>query len=122
MTALTQSAPACRFILSEANGSRSRQNGVLVTGQNLAAGTVVMDNGSGKLTAYLGGDESGGAQTPIGILLYAVDATSADVNCSYLARSAEVNLLLLTYPAGKSANTIEGLGFLGIIARDADGF
>lgn len=122
MTALTQDAPGCRFILSEANGNRSRQNGTLASGQNLAAGTVVMDNGAGKLTAYLGGDESGGAQTPAGILLYDSDASTGDLSVSYLARDAEVNHTLLTYPAGKSANTIEGLGFLGIVSRDSDGF
>jgi hypothetical protein len=121
MTALTQGAPPCRFILSEANGGRSRQNGTLVSGQNLAAGTVVMDNGAGKLTAYLGGDESGGAQTPAGILLYKSDASAGDLAVSYLARSAEVNLLLLTY-TGTAAQTTEGLGFLGIVTRDADGF
>lgn len=43
--ALTETTHAGGFILSEANGNRSRDNGILITGQDLAAGAVL-----GKIT------------------------------------------------------------------------
>lgn len=121
MTTLTETAHAAEFILSEANGQRSRANGTLVTGQDLAAGTVLMDNGSDKLTAFTASGETG--DDAVGILLYNVDATDADVEVSYIARDAEVNLKLLTYPAettdgGEEAATIASLAALNIITRD----
>lgn len=124
METFTETAHGPEFILSEASGSRSRENGTLVTGQNLAAGTVVMSDGGGKLTAYTGHDTTeGGSDEAVGILLYPVDATDEDVRCSYLARDAEVNLKALVYPADttggdQEANTISSLALLGIICRD----
>jgi hypothetical protein len=124
MTTFTEAAHAAEFILSEANGQRSRENGTLLTGLDLAAGTVVMDNGSGKLIVYTAGTVTdGGADEAAGILLYPCDSTDGDLAVSYLARDAEVNLKLLTYPAettdgGEEANTIASLALLGIIARD----
>jgi hypothetical protein len=121
MTVFTEGRHAAEFILSEANGQRSRENGTLVTGQNLVAGTVLMDNGAGKLTAF---DASGGTgDDAVGILIYNVDATDADEAVSYLARDAEVNLKLITYPAestegGEEAETVSSLAAIGIIARD----
>jgi hypothetical protein len=123
-TSYTEGRHAAEFILSEANGARSRENGTLVSGQDLAAGTVVMDNGAGKLTAYTAGSVTdGGTDEAAGILLYAVDASDGDVACSYLARDAEVNLKLITYPdestaGGEEDNTIASLALLNIIARD----
>lgn len=50
----------------------------LITGQNLAANTVVARiTASGKITAAALG-AADGSQFPIGILAHAVDATSAD--------------------------------------------
>ncbi len=45
----TEGAHAGEFILSEANGQRSRENGTLLSGLNLAAGTPLMLNGDDKL-------------------------------------------------------------------------
>ena len=45
MTAITESPHTAGFLLSEAPGNRSRDNGVLASGQNLKAGAVV-----GKIT------------------------------------------------------------------------
>lgn len=119
-------APACGFILSEANGHRSRENGVVASGQGkLAAGTVVMDNGSGKLIAYGGGDTTeGGTNEAAGIICYAVDATSVDVAVAYIARDAEVNQKNLVFPANNTANPdnvgnmVASLGYKNIIVRD----
>lgn len=126
LTVFEEAAHACEFIISEANGLRSRENGTLVSGQNLRAGTVVMDNGSGKLTRYLAGlPTDGGLSEAAGILLYDSDASAGDLPVSYLARHAEVNIKLLTFPestddgenTGEASNTAASLGYLGIICR-----
>jgi len=41
MTELAEKLHAAGFLISEANGSRSRDNGILVSGQNLGAGAVL---------------------------------------------------------------------------------
>ncbi|TIX64126.1 MAG: head decoration protein, partial [Mesorhizobium sp.] len=94
MTTFTEGAHACEFILSEASGSRSRENGTLLSGEDLAAGTVLQDNGAGKLIAFDGDTLTDGslADEAVGILLYPGDATAGDLAVSYLARDAEVNL------------------------------
>lgn len=123
MPALTESRHAASFILTEANGHRSRDNGVLDTG-DLAAGTVVMFSGT-KLVAFAVDEATDGSLVTeaAGILIYAADASSADQDVAYIARDAEVNLKLLTYPAettdgGEEAHTIASLKKLGIVARD----
>lgn len=111
----TMGARNVSFILSEANGQRSRANGVVASGQNLVAGQLVADSG-GKLIAYTDG------ATAKGIMLYSVDATAGDTDASYIARDAEVNGNYMTYPAENSAGTVESsanasLALLGIIVR-----
>ncbi|MDK1386367.1 head decoration protein [Sinorhizobium sp. 8-89] len=125
MPVFTEAAHTAEFILSESNGHRSRENGTLASGQNLAAGTVLQLNGAGKLVAFDGDTNTAGnlIDQAAGILLSAVDASSGDQDCAYIARDAEVNLKLLTYPAestagGEEADTIASLKLLGIIARD----
>lgn len=122
--ALTEGRHAAEFVMSEAEGHRSRDNGILKSGEDLAAGTVVMwENGNpgDKLIEYV---VSTGAAVA-GVLLYKTDAT-ADTYVSYMARDCEVNLKLLTYPdtdptAGTDkAATIAGLKELGIIVRDEE--
>ena len=124
MTVFTEAAHTGEFILSEANGNRSRENGTLASGQDLAAGTVVQDNGSGKLIACDGTlNTAGDLVTAVaGILLAAGDATGGDLAVAYIARDAEVNDNLLTYPTestagGEKAATQASLATLGIIVR-----
>jgi hypothetical protein len=125
MTVFTEAAHTAEFILSEANGQRSREEGTLASGQNLEAGTVLQLNGSSKLVAFDGDNNTAGdlIDQAVGILLAAGDATGGDLKVAYIARDAEVNLKLLTYPAettagGQEADTIASLKLLGIIARD----
>lgn len=125
----TEAAHGPEFILSEAAGKRSRENGIVASGQGeLPAGKVVMDNGSGKLIAYIAEDftdEEAATNEAAGILLYPVDATSAEVAVAYLARAAEVNGKLIVYDeedtdGNQQATTIQSLGRLGIIVRDPE--
>lgn len=124
MATQTMGARAEEFILSEANGSRSREDGTVASGRSLTAGTLVQDNGSGKLVASDGNLNTDGTVTTAvkGILLADVDATSADTAGAYLARDAEVKDAFLTYPTESTAGGEKdacqaSLADLGIIVR-----
>jgi hypothetical protein len=124
MTTKTEGRHAAEFILSEANGNRSRENGTLASGQNLIAGTVLMDNGDGKLRALsaaqtVAGQLDGDVK---GVLIEATDASGGDTQVAYIARDAEVNgnlITLLTETTGgaETAAATAGLLALGIIVR-----
>lgn len=124
-TSYTEAYHTGAFLISEGDGKISRENATVASGQNLAAGTVVMDNGSGKLVAHDGLlDTAGDVITAAkGILYAAVDASSGDVtNCTYIARLAEVNDNLITYPTestagGEKAGVVASLKLLDIITR-----
>lgn len=110
MTTFTEGRHAAECVLSEANGHRSRENGV--GGATLPANSVVKVS-TGKLVSY---DGSG---TVAGVLLY---DTVLDQPVSYLARDAEVNQKILT-STEQTDGTIDtagiaGLADLGIICRD----
>ena len=97
MTVFTEGRHAAEFIMSEAGGMRSRENGIVVTGQNLVAGQVVQ-LAAGKLTAFTAAVDTDGnlLVEAAGIVIYAADATSSDVEVAYLARDAEVNGNIVT--------------------------
>lgn len=79
------------FIKSEANGDLSREAIVIVSGSGkLLAGTVLGKiTASGKYKPY-DNDNADGSQTAAAILVYDVDATSADVTTVGIVRLAEV--------------------------------
>ena len=123
MTVYTEGRHAAEFVLSEANGGRSRDTITIVSG----AGVVKVGTVLGKLTAsgkYTPSPAAGadGSQTGAAITLYEVDATSADVVVAAIVRDAEVNKNLLTYegtvdqPAEKVTKNGE-LATVGIITR-----
>ena len=121
MTVFTEGRHPAEYILSEANGYRSREVGTLLTGNQLVPGTVLgRITASGKLTVLTPG-ASDGSQTAAGVLYDNVDATAADKPAVYHARDAEVHGLALTWPAGISAPNktaaITALAALGIIVR-----
>lgn len=127
MTVFTEGRHAAEFILSEANGHRSRENGIVASGEDLAAGQVVQFD-TGKLVAFDGATNSAGELLveAAGILIAPVDAsttgTNADTPAAYIARDAEVNDHLLTFPEETSggnehANAVASLALLGIVVR-----
>ena len=117
-TVFTETAHDGEFILSEASGSRSRDNGEVASGQDLAAGTVVQYDGGSRLIAYTGDEFTNGEEDEAcGVLIPAVDSTDGHVKAAFIARDAEVNLNLLTYPAAKEAVMIQSLKRIGIICR-----
>lgn len=111
------------FIASEANNTRSREEEILVLGQNLEAGTVLGKiTASGKVTTYDPG-AADGSESVYGVLYHTRDATAADENVVAIVRDAEVNLDDLTWFSGATQPQIDTgvaeLAALGIIARPA---
>jgi hypothetical protein len=111
MTVFTEGRHAAEFILSEANGHRSRDNGILKTGENLPAGAVLMDD-AGKLVQY----EDGTGAEAVGVLIYPTNA-AADTAVSYVARDAEVNGKKLTFADTDTSGAIASLAAIGVIVR-----
>lgn len=113
--ATTMGARAYAFLLSEAAGSRSREEVTIASGSGaLAAGTVL-----GKITAsskYAAYDDAAddGTETAAAILLSAVDTASADQKAAVIVRDAEIMSAELT---GSDANGLADLAALNIIAR-----
>lgn len=118
--ALTETTHAGDFILSEANGNRSRDNVTIVSGQDLAAGTVLGKiTASGKYTAY-NNAAANGSEVAAGVLYAAVDASAADKAGVAIVRDAEVNSDQLGWSGGDSTAITAGtadLKAVGIIVR-----
>ncbi len=70
MTTLTETKPDLGFVLTEANGRLSRDNGVIITGQNLGAATVLGRILTGAATAAI----KGGGNTGNGV--FTIDPTT----------------------------------------------
>lgn len=118
----TESAHTGEYILSEANGHRSRENVTVVEEQTLVAGTILgLVTASGKYTALdLGASD--GSEDPTAILLAGVTTgTGEEAVVAVHARDCEVNQGCLTYPDGASAGDIAdvntALAAFGIIVR-----
>jgi hypothetical protein len=123
MTVLMETRHPGEFILSEANGQRSREAITIASGAGIiAAGTVLGKvTATGKYRASAVG-ATDGSQTPAAISIYGADASASDVSVSAIVRDAEVNGACLTYHADRdqpaernAANT--ALATLGVIVR-----
>lgn len=116
MTVLTQGKQTGEFLLSEANGDRSREV-VTVT----VAGAVALPSGqvlgklsaTGKYVAYNNAG-AGGAEIAAAVLLNACPGTNGDYKCTVFVRDCEVWESMLTGidSAGKTDLTA-----LGVIVR-----
>jgi len=120
--ALTETNRAGEFIISEGNGTYSREAITVVSGQNLAAGTVVGKiTASGKYTAYDDDLSAGTGDAAAGILYAAVDASGGDAPGVIICRQAEVaDSLLVWASTNDSGDKTAGkadLAALGIIIR-----
>jgi len=111
------------FVLSEAQGSRSREQIIIASGAGvLQPGTVL-----GKVTAtgkYVASPDAGadGSQTGIAVLAYRTDATAADADAVAYVRDCEVKTAALAYEATVNDTTKEAtkhaqLEAVGIIVR-----
>ena len=122
MAVLTEGTYAGESIMSESNGTRSRETVTVLSGQNLSAGAVLGKvTASGKYVAYTVG-ASDGSQNAVAILFDAVDATSGDKEGVILARDMEANKLGLVWGGtvttqGHKDTAYASLATVGIIAR-----
>jgi hypothetical protein len=114
MTVLTEQQHAGEFLVSEGNGSISRESGTLLSGQVVIDGEVAI-LAAGKLKAGTGAS----GEDVVGIFYGAHDATGADKpSVPYIARLAEVKEDLVTAEDG-TGNTVDwdALNALFIFAR-----
>lgn len=119
MAALTEGRHAAEFIVSEANGSRSRAVVTIASGENLAAGTVLGKvTAGGKYVAHNKANTPAGSGTALAVLYAAVDASGGDAEGVVIARDAEVDGGALTYDSAATAATVNGqLADVGVIVR-----
>ena len=106
---------AAEFLLSEGNGSISREQVVIAAAAPaMVAGTVLgRITASGKFTAYNNAN-SDGTQTAVGVLYEAVPDSTSDQKAVAILRYAEVQQSELT---GYDAAAKSELEALGIIVR-----
>lgn len=120
MATTTEAYHTGECILSLANGDRSLEQVVVVSGQNLPANAVVGKvTASGKYAVYANG-ASDGTEVAAGVLVAAVDASSADAPGVIVARDAELKSSGINWGAsdgtGITAGTADLLA-LGIVIR-----
>ena len=121
MPTFNEPVHAAEFLLSEANGDRSRENATVLSGQNLRAAAVVGRITTGGRIRELAPAASDGSQNAMGVLYAAVNAAGADARGVIVARDAEVNAAMLQWPTGitvpQRTAAIAQLAALGIIVR-----
>ena len=119
--ALTEGKHTGEFLVSEANGTRSRATGIVLSGQTLVVGELVgIVTASGKYAKHnpAGAD---GTETVAGVSFTEVDATAGDVAVQVIiVRDAEVRASDLKYNEAVTVvitTQVAGLKSLGIIVR-----
>jgi hypothetical protein len=120
MTTQTETVHNEEFLISEDDGHISRENVVVVKGQNLVAGAVVGKITSGGAYAQYDNTAHDGTEAAAGILLQAVDATDDDKPGALLARIAEVDGDLLNWGSNDGTGITAGIAdlkALNIIVR-----
>lgn len=112
---------AAEYLVSELPSYQSREVAVIGGGADLYAGTVL-----GKITASgimvpVAPAAIDGSQNAAAILYSLAPASAGNISRTITARGAEVNGLLLTWPAGmtqaQQAAAIVQLAALGILVR-----
>jgi hypothetical protein len=123
MTVLIEGRHPGEFLMTEANGQRSRENITIAGGAGIIAPGTLLGKvaASGKFVASAVG-ATDGSQTAIAVALYGCDATSSDAGIAAIVRDAEVNGHVLTYhadrdQAGEKASANTDLAAVGIIVR-----
>ncbi|UQR66210.1 head decoration protein [Bradyrhizobium sp. C-145] len=110
------------FILTEANGQRSRDNITIGASQTIVPGTVLgMVTADGSYLGFTTG-AADGSQNAAAIAIYGVTTGAGETaKIAAITRDAEVNGNILTWPAGitalQKATAIAALAANGIIVR-----
>ncbi len=108
MTILTATPKAGHFLVSEANGTRSRKQVTIKAGEDLAAGTVMaMETNTGHYVALDPDDTVQDVNVARGILYDAVDATDGEKQGVIINCDAEVNAAELVWAGGDADDSDE---------------
>lgn len=128
MTVYTEGRHAAEHIVSEDNGTRSREVVTLLIGNNLPAGAVLAKIATGgnvgKYTALdpaSTADPADGTKVAAAVLFAPVDATAGDRAAVVHLRDCEVKTRALGWPVGATTNqknaALAELATLGVIGR-----
>jgi hypothetical protein len=121
MPVMTEGQHTGEFIVSEGNGSISRETATILNGRTLDAGAVL-----GQITAsgkYREIDPAAitGAEVAVAVLLDAVDASGGDAPGIIISRLAEVHSGEVVWPTGitdpQKQTAIDQLAVATIIVR-----
>lgn len=116
----TQGTQDFEGLLSEANGKRSRDVGV-ITGGNYPSGTVLGKVTASKKLTELDPSASDGSEQAFGVLAANVDASTADKTGVVFVRDTEWSESLMAFNSALTAAEIETakeeLAAKGILAR-----
>ena len=96
--------PTANFIVSEANGYRSREQIVVAQGGLYRDGTILQAVAGDELKYAPfagGGDEDGGG--PLAVLFQTVDARDADIRATGMVRDCELQRAMLKFAGEVSA-------------------
>jgi hypothetical protein len=109
------------YLISEANGTRSREVVTVAKGHQLQAGAVLaVIEASGQFVP-VDPAATDGSQTPVAVLFAEVDTTEAERAAVTTARDAEVAAHALAWPAGmtepQKTTALAQLAARGIVAR-----
>lgn len=122
-SSFTEGKHAGEFIISEANGTRSRETITVKSGQSLVDGQAFQLN-TGKAVAKDATVDTDGVFVTalVGFIIGNWDASATGTNADipgvpYIARDAEVKASALTLPSGKEALAKSDAAELGIISR-----
>jgi len=110
------------YLVSEANGFRSRDTGIVASGSGkVEPGAVLGRITASKKLVPIAPAATDGSQNAAAILFEGCDATAADVRRTITARDAEVQAAVLVWPAGttdvQKTAALAQLAALGIAAR-----
>lgn len=115
MPTLNEGKHPTEFLLSEANGSLSREEVTISsTAGAMVPGTVVGKMANGKYKEYSNANSAGDADAAAGILYAIVPDSASDQKAVIICRYAEVKDSLLT---GIDAAGRADLAALGIVCR-----
>ncbi len=116
MTTYIETYHNSEIILSEADGTLSREVITVVSGTGiLTAGTVIGKiTATGKWRTY-DDAHADGSQATLAILLESIDATGSDIVCSALVRFAEVKKDILQWDTACDA-TAKTAAYAALIA------
>ena len=129
MTVLIEGRHPGEFLMSEANGQRSRENITIASGSGIIApgtvlGLITSGPDASQYTAspHAAGEPDLGTQVAVAIALYGCDASAQTAQISAVIRDAEVNANVLLYhpsidDAPKRAAKAVQLAVHGIIVR-----